>query len=132
MVGMLILLLMTGCAGPGGPDPGVAESMEPGAPDDAEIDWSSPAPAATWVERGERFAIVTMGSSSCPPIATAITADGVDRILVRFAPSPHDPCTADMAATTHTFAVPEGVEPSSVTVEVSYEDWPNVHRLTLE
>ncbi len=121
------LLALTGCAAPG-----VADTVERGAPDNVDIDPLSGKPAAAWIERGERFAIVTLGSSSCPPVATSISADGDDRIAVTFGPSPNDPCTADIAPTTHTFEVPEGVDPSGITIEVSYEEWPEVHQLTLE
>ena len=125
--GVLLLLATTGCSATG-----VANSVERGVPDGLEVDLLSGEPAAAWIEEGKRFAIVTMGSSSCPAVATALSADGEDRVTVTFGPSPRNPCTADMAATTHTFDLPSGSNPGRLTIEVTYEDWPDVHELTLE
>lgn len=121
--------LLTGCSDPGA---GVAQTMKPGVPEGLVVEPLSEGPAAAWVERGATFAIVTWGSSSCPAIATALSADGPDRIAVTFGPSPNDPCTADMAPTTHEFELPEETTRSPVVIEVSYEDWLETDTLTLE
>ncbi|MEJ1923439.1 MULTISPECIES: hypothetical protein [unclassified Microbacterium] len=121
--------ILVGCSGSG---TGVAQAMKPGIPEGVVFEPLSEEPAATWIERGETFAIVTWGSGSCPPIATALTADGPDRVAVTFGSSPNDPCTADMSPTTHEFELPNDVTGSPVIVEVGYEDWPEAHTLTLK
>lgn len=88
--------------------------------------------AVTWVERGETFAIVTWGSSSCPPAATGLTAEGEDRVVVAFAPSPNDPCTADMAPTTHEFALPDRVTRTPVTIDIRYDNSAQVDTFSLD
>jgi hypothetical protein len=124
----LALLVITGCA----PHDAPASTATPGIPDGVEIDPLGNAPAGAWVERGESFAVVTMGSSSCPPVVTDVRAKAGDHVVVTFGPSPNDPCTADMAPTTHQLDLPEGVTGSPVTVEIEYEDWPETQSVTLE
>ncbi|GGF03295.1 hypothetical protein D9V28_12855 [Mycetocola zhadangensis] len=123
---LLAVCLLTGCGGNG-----VAKAVRPGVPEGLDVDPANTAPAGTWLERGESFAIVTWGSSSCPLVASALTVEGADRIGVRFAPSPRDPCTADMAATTHEFALPVAVARTPVKVDVSYGDRDDIRTLTL-
>lgn len=88
--------------------------------------------SVTWIERGETFAVVTWGSSSCPPVATGLTAESEDHVVVTFGPSPNDPCTADMAPTTHEFALPDRATRTPVTVEIRHENWAEVDTQTLE
>lgn len=129
-VGILVAICaLTGCSGQGG---GIAESVSPGAPQGIDMDPSGDGPAAAWVERGATFAIVTWGSGSCPLVATALAAAEPDHITVTFGQSPNDPCTADMAPTTHEFALPEEVTGLPIVVDVNYEDWPHTDTLTLE
>lgn len=85
-----------------------------------------------WIERGESFAIVTTGSSSCAPVSTGIRAEGSDRVVVSFAPSTSDPCSADMARTTHRFDLPDGITASTITVEIESPGLPKVSRISLE
>lgn len=107
-------------------------SVRPGVPDGITVDPMTGAPAAGWIERGKTFAVVTMGSSSCPPVATAVDADGDDLVSVTFASSPNDPCTADMAPTTHEFDLPAGVTAGAISVRVRFEDWPDEYRIPLD
>jgi len=104
----------------------------PGAPPGLEHDPSNFDTVALWLERGESFAIVTYGSSSCPPVATSLSGEGNDRIAVNFAPSKNEQCTADMAPTTHEFKLPDGVDRTPVTITVSYEESSKTDILTLE
>ena len=55
-----------------------------------------------------------------------------DRVSVTFGPSPNDPCTADMAPTTHEFDLPAGVTSDTITVEIRFEEWPDVYTVTLD
>jgi hypothetical protein len=77
-------------------------------------------PLALWAGGG--LAVVTFGSSSCPPVPTSISAPDPERIVVQFAPSPNEQCTADLAPTTHQFDLPDGVEAvGGVTAELRFE-----------
>ena len=80
--------MLASCSDPG---TGVAEAMKAGIPEGLVIEPLSDGPAATWIERGESFAIVTFGSGSCPAIPTALTTDGPDHVAVTFGSSPSGP-----------------------------------------
>ncbi len=123
----VMLVTVAGCA----PSPGVG-SVHPGIPDGVTLDPLNGSPTAAWIERGESFAIVTMGSSSCPVVASSIDAAEDDRVSVTFGPSPNDPCSADMAPTTHEFDLPAGVTSDRITVEIRFEEWPEVYTVTLD
>lgn len=73
-----------------------------------------------------------MGSSSCPVVASSIEAAEDDRVSVTFGPSPNDPCSADMAPTTQEFDLPAGVTSDRITVEIRFEEWPEVYTVTLD
>lgn len=123
------VFLLTGCSGP---DPSVAETTTLGLPEGFVLETTDFDLFATWVEPDETFAIVTWGSSSCPSIPTALTVEARDRIAVTFSPSPNDPCTANMAPTTHEFTLPDDVTASPVIIDVSYDGRPETDTLTLE
>ncbi len=112
--------------------PGVADGVSPGVPPGAVLDPLSEGPVAAWVEEGSRFAVVTWGSSSCPSVATELTVEADDRLSLTFGPSPNDPCTADIAPTTHEFELPDSVTGRPVTITVGYEEWDETHILTLD
>lgn len=103
-----------------------------GVPDGLEMDPLNEDPAGVWLERGRTFAIVTMGSSSCPPVAKSVTASSRQGVTVVFGPSPNDLCTADMAPTTHEFDMPDEVGGYPVTVEILFEDWAQKTSITLD
>lgn len=68
-----------------------------------------------------RLAVVTFGSSSCPPIPTSISAPSADRIVIEFSPSPNTPCSADLAPTTHQFDLPSNIDAGGgVTAELRF------------
>lgn len=102
------------------------------APDGVHLDPLSESPTALWVERGESFAVVTMGSSSCPAVATKVEAYGDDLVSVTFGSSPNTPCTADIAPTTHQFDLPAEVTSDAISVEIRFEDWPEVYTIPLD
>lgn len=124
---LLAFCVLTGCSAPG-----VTQAVRPGIPDGLDDEQLGDVPVVTWVERGESFAIVTWGSSSCPAVATAVSAESDDSIAVTFGPSPNDPCTADMAPTTHEFGLPDEVTLRPITINVSYETWAETYSLTLD
>jgi hypothetical protein len=136
----VVLLLISGCASapPGVADtsPRAAEEFDGWvAPSEApltEDDVIAESPQASWIERGRTFAIRTWGSSSCPLVATTIEATEKNAIAVHFERSPHDPCTADMAPTTHEFSVPDAVSEAPLNLTVSYEGWDDRDSFVLE
>ena len=79
-------------------------------------------PSAIWISGRREFAIVTFGSSSCPPVPTSIASSDATHVEITFVRSPNNPCTADMAPTTHKFDLPEGVDAAGeVTLDVTYD-----------
>lgn len=129
-VGVVVAMcLLAGCSDPG---PAIAQEVRSGVPEGLVVEPLGEGPVAVWIDPGETFAIVTWGSGSCPPVATALTTDGPDRLDLTFGPSPNDPCTADMSPTTHEFELPDEITRSPVTVNITYEDWPGTDVLTLE
>lgn len=87
-------------------------------------DWDGPdpdllngQPIVGWVSDTE-FGIVTVGSSSCPAVAGELEVVGADALQIEFEPSSRDPCTADMAATTHVFELRPEVTGRPLTVTV--------------
>lgn len=123
----LLAIGLAGCAA----NPGIG-SVSRGAPDGLTLEPLSESPAAVWIERGESFAVVTMGSSSCPVVATKVSADGDDLVSVTFGSSPNNPCTADIAPTTHEFDLPASVTGDAISVEIRFEDWPELYTIALD
>jgi hypothetical protein len=121
------VLLLAGCSG------SVARSSEPGIPDGLSIDQSEGLGAAAgWIVEGEIFAVVTWGSWSCPRAPVGLEAVGVDQLDLTFDAPSGAVCTADMAATTHTFDLPAVITERPITITVSYRDWDGTDTLTLD
>ncbi len=115
-----LCLALTGCSAP----VSVASDTSAGGPPgfDGSGGLLNGQPSAIWISGRREFAIVTFGSSSCPPVPTAISAPDATHIAITFVQSPNTPCTADIGPTTHKFDVPGGVDADgSVTVDVTYE-----------
>ena len=113
-------LALTGCAAP----VSVANDTSSGGPPgfDGSGGLLNGEPSAIWISGRREFAIVTFGSSSCPPVPTAISAPDASHIAITFVKSPNTPCTADIGATTHKFDLPDEVDADgSVTVDVTYD-----------
>jgi hypothetical protein len=64
-----------------------------------------------------RLAVYAAGSSSCPGTPTSVTAEG-DLVTVRLETDDEGPCTADLVYTTHVVALPAGVDPESLEVDL--------------
>ncbi|MFK0402959.1 hypothetical protein ACIQTT_11560 [Microbacterium sp. NPDC090225] len=118
LVGILAAgaLLLTGC----GTTQSAANEVVQGLPDG----WSGPQPdliatepVAGWVDGDDSFGIVTFGSSSCPLVATSVSAEDARTVTVEFRYSSNNPCTADMAMTTHVFTLPADITQRPVTVD---------------
>ncbi len=81
---------------------GVADSRAQGVPDGVQLDAHAESPSVVAYDDGS-VDVVTLGSGSCPPRATAIEVDD-DQLVVTFEPSTNDVCTADISPTTHSFS----------------------------
>lgn len=149
--GLALALAACGGGGPGAEDDGsrsgdqgdsgtaqeveFSERVTRGAPEG--IDWARGGeidgePVAGWIVEGESFAVVTWGSSSCPPVAAKLLIQGGDRIELGFENSPNEICTADMAPTTQEFDLPAGVSERPVTLVLRFEGGDGPLTFTLE
>ncbi len=81
---------------------GIAESRESGLPEGLHLDEPTEGPIVVAYDDG-RVDVVTQGSSSCPPTATAIEIED-DELLITFELSKNEVCTADISPATHTFS----------------------------
>ena len=119
-VGLLAIVGLSGCA-----SAGVAIDRYRGTPPGLDISSDSdPVPTAILDDDGN-LALVTYGSSSCPPTATSIEMTGEGAVNIELEPDSGGPCTADMAPTTHIIPLPDGATSRPLTVHVEYigETW---------
>jgi hypothetical protein len=93
-----------------------------GLPADAEEDATEVDLAPGWVlgEDG-RLAVYAAGSSSCPWTPTSVAAEG-NRVTVVLEIVDGPQCTADLVPTTHVVALPSGVDPGRVQVDLELVD----------
>lgn len=115
---LALCLAVTGCSAP----QSVAYDTFTGTPPgfDGAGGLLNGSPGAIWISGRRQFAIVTFGSSSCPPVPTSISSSDSSHIAITFVPSPNSPCTADLTATTHKFTLPKDVDAAAdVTVDVT-------------
>ncbi|TAL46464.1 MAG: hypothetical protein EPN91_00195 [Salinibacterium sp.] len=78
---------------------------------------------ALWLHDRTVLAIITWGSSGCPPVPVKIEVPTKQTIAVTFVKSPHEVCTMDYAPTTHEFPVPQGIDPNrKTTVKLDLPD----------
>lgn len=78
-------------------------------------------PVAIWTDNRETLTVVTWGSSSCPPVPTALDLESAMLLNLRFAPPVDEVCTADFAPTSHVFATPDGISFSAVQLAIVLE-----------
>jgi hypothetical protein len=86
-------------------------------------------PFATLVDDGRVLAVVTLGSSSCHRVARAIEWSD-EGASIEFTSAGGAVCTADLAAHTHEFDVPAQLRGRRLSIELSYDDWAGIDRLT--
>lgn len=102
--------------------PSVADEVVPGLHDrwqGPQPDTFTGEPSVGWLS-DHRFGIVTIGSSSCVPLARDLRVLDSRTIHVSFESSTESDCTADMAATTHVFTVPPDASERPIEVQVSW------------
>ncbi|MEI4273135.1 hypothetical protein TEK04_15520 [Klenkia sp. LSe6-5] len=127
---VLLLVLLAGCAGePAAVASFVAEgadadsyTFEPSTRADGPA--FDPAPAVAWVDGGRYLGVVTMGSSSCPAVPTAVEWDGeVLRVELGERYPDAEVCTADLGPYGVVLEVPAGLDPATETaVEIAGSD----------
>ncbi|MDR6866573.1 putative small secreted protein [Microbacterium resistens] len=112
-------LALAGCTGgsgagsattqPGTAQPGTAPpaSDGPASPDPLDDE-----PTAAWLDDGRAVALVTWGSSSCPPRVGEVAGDAQTVTATIVEPDPNIVCTADFAPRATTIVLPAGVDPS--------------------
>lgn len=103
-------LLLTGCSAIGNTPTGTFQ----GIPDGVEVDNDTlGVPVASWQQYGQKIAITTFGSSTCPLVGTSInvvkSADEGNEVRVDIADLPDRPCTMDLVPFTTEFWTPENV-----------------------
>ena len=116
----VLCLALVGCSAP----VSVASDTTAGGPPGFDGDGGllNGEPSTIWFSGRRQFAIVTFGSSSCPPVPTSISASDAHHIAITFVKSPNTTCTADMAATTHKFDLPDEVDADgAVAIAVTYD-----------
>lgn len=99
---------LTGCA------TGAASSAASADPSVSTPDATAAAPAneigATWLEGGRSIALVTQGSSSCPPVVSGEPSVADGTVSVTLEESGRDSCTRDMAPRATLVGLPEGTD----------------------
>ncbi|TDN90772.1 hypothetical protein [Microbacterium sp. BK668] len=116
----LAALLLTGCASTSG---GAATPSPTGSSTQAiEPD---PDLGAAWLDNGRMIGLVTLGSSTCVPVAEEPQLDDDGVLQVTFvAPEATQPCTSDLVPRVTLVGVPEEVDPElDLTIEVTGEDY---------
>ncbi|MDQ1123495.1 hypothetical protein [Microbacterium trichothecenolyticum] len=99
---------LAGCA------TGASSPSSSTGPSSSTPDATGVAPAtqigAAWLDGGRSIAVVTSGSSSCPPVVSGepTLADGT--VSVTLAESPRDNCTRDMAPRATLVGLPSGTD----------------------
>jgi len=119
---LAITCVLASCASPGGP--GITDSRALGVPEGVQLGGPTEGPFVVAYDDGS-VDVVTQGSGSCPPTASAIEIEA-DLLVVTFEPSTNDVCTADIAPTTHSFSADRvgGDVPDTARIIYSSEDAP--------
>jgi hypothetical protein len=104
-IGILSIGVLVGCATGAGSVPTDDE------PPDAASPSASSEVNAGWLEAGRGIAVVTLGSSSCVPVAADSSLAGTT-LSVDLVDVTDDPCTRDMVPRATYVALPSGVDPT--------------------
>lgn len=107
--GLVVAGALAGCA-TGASSPSMSEGMT--SSPDAETSAPSVEVGAAWVDGGRSIAVVTTGSSSCPPVVSGQPSVAGDAVTVQLAESAQQECTRDMAPRATLVALPAGVDSS--------------------
>lgn len=115
----LLGVLLAGCATPSGGD---TPSEEPTTQETVTPD---PDLGAAWLDSGRMIGLVTLGSSTCVPVADVAELDDDGVLQVTFvAPEADEPCTSDLVPRVTLVNVPEEVDPElDLSIDVTGEDY---------
>src|SRR4051812_44751520 len=101
-------LALSGCASTaaGSPTPAGSTSASPSVEADPDL-------GAAWLDSGRMIGLVTLGSSTCVPVADEpkFDSDGVLQVTL-MAPEAAKPCTADLVPRVTLVGVPSAVDPA--------------------
>lgn len=104
--GLVAAGALAGCAtGPSAP-------LVPDSSPDATASTPPSGIGAAWVSGGRAIALVTTGSSSCPPVLDGEPSVAGATVTVQLAESPREGCTRDMAPRATLVGLPSGVDAS--------------------
>lgn len=104
-VGILSMGALVGCA------TGAASSPTSEGIPDATASIAPSEVRAGWLDAGRGIAVVTLGSSSCVPVATDPVVDGTT-LTVELVETSDGPCTRDLAPRATYVGLPAGVDPT--------------------
>lgn len=101
----VMTMLFAGCATGAGTEP--TEVPDPTPTESAD----EYAPAAAWLDEGRAVAVVTWGSSTCPPVVDGVSGDGQAIAVTLAAGASDQACTKDMVPRASLAMLPEGTAP---------------------
>lgn len=104
-IGVLSTVALVGCA------TGAASTPAPDTIPDATASTAPSEVRAGWLDAGRGIAVVTLGSSSCVPVAADPVLAGTT-LTVDLVEASDGPCTRDMAPRATYVALPEGTDPA--------------------
>lgn len=135
LVAVVGALSLAGCASPtavedfsGLPSVPVAAEGEEAEPELEELDVPEGETSVVYLDYGDRLALVTWGSSTCPVVGTDIVvvedANSGNSVRIETEPIPDDAiCTADLVPHTTIFGTPENTTTTKpLLVEVNGEE----------
>ncbi|MFH8251540.1 hypothetical protein ACH3VR_14305 [Microbacterium sp. B2969] len=112
-------LLLAGCAS-------TTSGTSASSPEPATEETATPDPdlGAAWLDNGNMIGLVTLGSSTCVPVAEEATyTDGTLNVTLA-APAASTPCTSDLVPRVTLVSVPKGVDASkNLPIEVSGDQY---------
>jgi hypothetical protein len=121
---LLVAAFLTGCSsGPVPPDIPIEPSVEQGPPPETNVVGTREAGGIviSWLA-GDRIAVTTTGSSTCPRVVVGVDGSDPARIVIQ-KPDAGVDCSADLAPTTSTFSPPSGwAQPADIRVDASDEE----------
>lgn len=111
----------------------VTEDQQRGIPSEVATVLPMPSPSTPGGYLGEngplaarlpdnRIGVVTWGSSSCPPNASAIKTLENNLVELTFAPSENEICTSDLGPTSHIIKLPDEAPKTEFTLRIRYRD----------
>ncbi len=89
---------------------GLPTEAIPGDKSPSSPDSAYPFPTAGWLDGGGRFAVVLVGSSSCPAVTSSIEVPDPHTVRLGLDRQKSDVCSADLAPRTYVIGTPTDVD----------------------